>query len=62
VQTILRHASVTTTQIYLQSRLEDLIEKVADLDERRRVVAARPVSVPRGHDHAELAELLGLPR
>lgn len=62
VQTILRHASVTTTQIYLQPRLEDLIEKMADLDERRRVVAARPVSVPCGYDHAELAELLGLPR
>lgn len=28
VQTVLRHASVTTTQIYTQPRLEDLIGKV----------------------------------
>jgi site-specific recombinase XerD len=30
VQTILRHASVTTTQIYTQPRLEDLIGKVLE--------------------------------
>ena len=28
VQTILRHASITTTQIYTQPRLEDLVGKV----------------------------------
>jgi integrase len=62
VQTILRHASVTTTQVRLKPRLEDLIEKMADLDDRRRAMAARPVSVPSGYNHTELAELLGLPR
>ena len=30
VQTILRHASVTTTQIYTQPRLEDLVGKVLE--------------------------------
>jgi hypothetical protein len=46
----------------LKPRLEDLIEKMADLDDRRRAMAARPVSVPSGYNHTELAELLGLPR
>ncbi|WP_205413360.1 tyrosine-type recombinase/integrase [Amycolatopsis ruanii] len=60
VQTILRHASVTSTQIYLQPRLQDLIAKLADLHERRRAAAAQPLAVPAGYDETELAELLGL--
>jgi hypothetical protein len=43
VQTILRHASVTTTQIYTQPRLEDLIGKVLE-HYARPPAPARPSS------------------
>lgn len=58
VQTILRHAHVTTTQRYLQPRLEDLAGKLAEH-------YARPRPEPRvaaGYDDAQVRELLGLPR
>ncbi|MDP8929835.1 MAG: site-specific integrase, partial [Actinomycetota bacterium] len=35
VQTVLRHAHLSTTQIYLQPRIEDLVEKVAQMQQRR---------------------------
>ena len=57
VQTILRHASVTTTQIYTQPRLEDLIEKV--LEHYARPPAPAPTLDP-GYDAAAVHELLGL--
>jgi integrase/recombinase XerC len=60
VQTILRHASITSTQIYLQPRLDDLVAKVAELHERRSAVAAAEPAVPEGYDAGELHELLGL--
>ena len=57
VQTILRHASVTTTQIYTRPRLEDLIEKV--LEHHARPPAPAPTLDP-GYDAAAVHELLGL--
>jgi site-specific recombinase XerD len=57
VQTILRHASVTTTQIYTQPRLEDLIEKVLAHYARP---AAPPPALDPGYDTAAVQELLGL--
>jgi site-specific recombinase XerD len=57
VQTILRHASVTTTQIYTQPRLEDLIEKVLEHYARP---AAPPPALDPGYDAAAVQELLGL--
>jgi site-specific recombinase XerD len=57
VQTILRHASVTTTQIYAQPRLEVLVGKV--LEHYARPRAAAPVIEP-AYDAAAVLELLGL--
>jgi site-specific recombinase XerD len=57
VQTILRHASVTTTQIYTQPRLEDLIRKVLAHYARP---AAAPPSLDPGYDADAVHELLGL--
>jgi site-specific recombinase XerC len=57
VQTILRHASVTTTQIYTQPRLEDLIGKV--LEHYARPPAPAPMLDP-GYDATAVRELLGL--
>jgi site-specific recombinase XerD len=57
VQTVLRHASVTTTQIYTQPRLEDLVGKV--LDHYAQPPAPAPVLDP-GYDAAAVRELLGL--
>jgi site-specific recombinase XerD len=57
VQTILRHASVTTIQIYTQPRLEDLIGKV--LEHYARPPAPAPTLDP-GYDAAAVHELLGL--
>jgi site-specific recombinase XerD len=57
VQTILRHASVTTTQIYTQPRLEDLIAKVLEHYARP---AAPPPALDPGYDAAAVQELLGL--
>lgn len=57
VQTILRHASITTTQIYAQPRLEELVGKV--MDHYARPKAEAP-SVDPGYDHEAVRELLGL--
>jgi integrase len=57
VQTILRHASVTTTQIYTQPRLEDLVGKV--LEHYARPPAPGPTIEP-AYDAAAVRELLGL--
>ncbi|WP_406046968.1 tyrosine-type recombinase/integrase [Kribbella sp. NBC_00889] len=58
VQTILRHASVSTTQIYAQPRLEDLVAKV--LEHYARPRATEP-SIEPVYDSAAVRELLGLP-
>lgn len=58
VQTILRHASVSTTQIYTQPRLEDLVGKV--LEHYARPRPAEP-SIEPSYDTAAVRELLGLP-
>jgi site-specific recombinase XerD len=58
VQTILRHASVSTTQIYGQPRLEDLVAKVLEHHARPRQVGP---SIEPVYDAAEVRELLGLP-
>jgi integrase len=58
VQTILRHASVSTTQIYTQPRLEDLVSKV--LEHYARPRPAGPTIEP-AYDEAAVRELLGLP-
>jgi site-specific recombinase XerD len=57
VQTILRHASVTTTQIYTRPRLEDLLGKV--LEHFARPTPPPPGLDP-GYDAAAVHELLGL--
>lgn len=57
VQTILRHASVTTTQIYAQPRLEDLVAKV--LEHYARPRPPGPTIEPE-YDSAAVGELLGL--
>lgn len=62
VQAILRHASIHSTQIYLQPRLEDLVAKVAELHERRVTAAGVRPKIPDGYDAGELTELLGLGR
>jgi integrase len=58
VQTVLRHASVTTTQIYTQPRLEDLVGKV--LEHYARPPVSGPTIEP-SYDAAAVRELLGLP-
>jgi site-specific recombinase XerD len=58
VQTVLRHASVTTTQIYTQPRLEDLVGKV--LEHYARPPVSGPTIEP-SYDAASVRELLGLP-
>ena len=58
VQTILRHASITTTQIYTQPRLEDLVGKV--LEHYARPPTPGPTIEPT-YDAAAVRELLGLP-
>ena len=57
VQTILRHASVTTTQIYTRPRLEDLVGKVLEHFARP---APPPPGLDPGYDAAAVHELLGL--
>jgi site-specific recombinase XerD len=59
VQTILRHASVTTTQIYTRPRLEDLVGKV--LEHYGRPASPAP-SLDPGYDASDVMELLGLVR
>lgn len=58
VQTILRHASITTTQIYTQPRLEDLVGKV--IEHYARPPTPGPTIEP-AYDAAAVRELLGLP-
>jgi len=58
VQTVLRHASITTTQIYTQPRLEDLVGKM--LEHYARPPSPTPTIDP-GYDAAAVYELLGLP-
>ena len=58
VQTVLRHASVTTTQIYTQPRLEDLIGKVLEHYARPKTNVA---TIEPAYDAAAVRELLGLP-
>jgi len=57
VQTILRHASVTTTQVYLQPRLEDIVGKVL---EHYAKPARPPAVLDPIYDSAAVHELLGL--
>jgi len=59
VQTVLRHASVTTTQIYTQPRLEDLVGKVLEHYARP---APPPTAIEPGYDDRAVRELLGLDR
>ena len=58
VQSILRHASITTTQIYTQPRLEDLVSKVLEHYARPPVM---PPTIEPEFDAAAVRELLGLP-
>jgi integrase len=62
VQTVLRHASITSTQVYLQPRLDDLVAKVTELHERRAAATDASPKIPDGYDAGELTELLGLGR
>ena len=55
-QTVLHDASVTTTRVYTQPRLEDLIGKV--LEARPKIAAA---TIEPAYDAAAVRELLGLP-
>ncbi|MFC9964323.1 tyrosine-type recombinase/integrase [Nocardia ignorata] len=58
VQTILRHASISTTLLYTRPRLEDLIAKVTEHHARPR---PDPVAqVADGYDATQVRELLGL--
>jgi site-specific recombinase XerD len=59
VQTILRHASVATTQIYTQPRLEDLVHKVLEHYARP---AVPPATLDPGYVASEVHELLGIQR
>lgn len=59
VQTILRHAQVTTTQIYAQPRLDDLVDKMLEHYARPTTPA---MTVDPGYDAAAVSELLGLMR
>jgi site-specific recombinase XerD len=57
VQTVLRHAQVSTTQIYAQPRLEDVIGKV--LEHYARPATPAPTVEPE-YDSAAVYELLGI--
>lgn len=59
VQSILRHASITTTLLYTRPRLEDLIAKVTEHHARPR--PASDIQFGAGYDPAQVRELLGLP-
>lgn len=63
VQTVLRHAHVSTTQLYLQPRIEDLVEQMAAMQRRRaEATTGTGLAVADEHDPAAVAELLGLSR
>jgi len=57
VQTVLRHAQVTTTQLYLQPRLDEVVAKVV---EHYAKPPAPPARLDVQYDTAQVAELLGL--
>lgn len=57
VQTVLRHANVTTTTIYTQPRMEEILQKVLDHYARPRPPAP---SIEPEYDGAAVRELLGL--
>lgn len=57
-QTVLHDASVTTTRVYTQPRLEDLIGKVLEHQARPKIAAA---TIEPAYDAAAVRELLGLP-
>lgn len=57
VQTILRHANISTTTIYTQPRLEDVLAKVTEHYARPKIPA--PTIEPE-YDEAAVRELLGL--
>ncbi|MFC9335918.1 tyrosine-type recombinase/integrase [Arthrobacter sp. NPDC057009] len=57
VQTVLRHASITTTTVYTQPRMEDVLQKVLEHYAQPRPPAA---SVEPEYDEAAVRELLGL--
>ncbi len=61
VQTILRHTSIITTQLYVRPRLEDLVAKMSEHYARPRPDPTLKPSprVPSGYDPAQVAELLG---
>jgi site-specific recombinase XerD len=57
VQSVLRHAQITTTQLYVQPRLDEVVAKVVQH-------YARPPAPPvlaRQYDAEQVSELLGLP-
>lgn len=60
VQVVLRHAHLSTTQLYLRPTVDDLVAKVAEMNQRRAEAAATPPLVAAGHDAGAVAELLGL--
>lgn len=62
VQTVLRHAHISTTELYLQPRMDDLVEKMELLRQRRAEAATQPPVVAAGYDEAAVRELLGLDR
>lgn len=57
VQTVLRHANVTTTTVYTQLRMEDVLQKVLEHYARPK---PPPPSIEPEYDHAAVRELLGL--
>lgn len=57
VQTVLRHANVTTTTVYTQPRMEDVLQKVLEHYARPK---PPPPSIEPEYDHAAVRELLGL--
>lgn len=59
VQAVLRHAHITTTQLYVQPRLEELVDKVV----AHYSAPAQPAaSANAAYNPTELDELLGLQR
>lgn len=56
VQTILRHAHITTTALYTVVGLDDLIDKLADHYAR----PARPTAWPERYDNADVEVVFGV--
>jgi len=55
--TVLRHANVTTTTVYTQPRMEDVLQKVLEHYSRPKPAA---LSIEPEYDPAAVRELLGL--